>query len=32
MSEDGLTWTFALRGRVTFSDGSPLTAAEVAAS
>ena len=32
VSEDGLTWTFALRGGVTFSDGSPLTAAEAAAS
>lgn len=32
VSEDGLTWTFTLRSGVTFSDGSPLTAAEVAAS
>lgn len=32
VSEDGLTWTFYLRSGVTFSDGSPLTAADVAAS
>ena len=32
VSEDGLTWTFTLRGGVTFSDGSPLTAAEVVSS
>lgn len=32
VSEDGLTWTFTLKGGVTFSDGSPLTAGEVAAS
>ena len=32
MSENGLTWTFTLRSGVTFSDGSPLTAAEVKAS
>ena len=32
VSEDGLTWTFYLRGGVTFSDGSPLTAADVVAS
>lgn len=31
VSEDGLTWTFRLREK-TFSDGSPLTGAEVAAS
>lgn len=31
VSEDGLTWTFALTG-ASFSDGSPLTAGEVAAS
>ena len=31
-SEDGLSWTFTLRSGVTFSDGSPLTAAEAAAS
>ena len=29
ISEDGLVWTFALRGDVTFSDGTPLTAAHV---
>ena len=29
---DGLSWTFTLRSGVTFSDGSPLTAAEVKAS
>lgn len=29
-SEDGLTWTFALRDDVTFSDGEPLTASDVA--
>ena len=32
VSEDGLTWTFRLRSGVTFSDGSPLTAADVVAS
>ena len=32
VSEDGLTWTFTLRSGVTFSDGSPLTADEAAAS
>lgn len=32
VSEDGLTWTFTLRAGVTFSDGSPLTAAEVVSS
>ena len=31
-SEDGLSWTFTLRSGVTFSDGSPLTAPEAAAS
>lgn len=31
VSEDGLTWTFTL-ARAAFSDGSPLTAAEAAAS
>lgn len=31
-SEDGLSWTFTLRQGVTFSDGSPLTPADVAAS
>ena len=31
VSEDGLTWTFTL-GETVFSDGSPLTAAEAAAS
>ncbi|CAA9348470.1 MAG: Oligopeptide ABC transporter, periplasmic oligopeptide-binding protein OppA [uncultured Nocardioidaceae bacterium] len=29
-SEDGLTWTFTVRDGVTFSDGEPLTAADVA--
>ncbi|MFD6949411.1 ABC transporter substrate-binding protein [Nocardiopsis sp. TSRI0078] len=29
-SEDGLTWTFRLRDDVTFSDGEPLTADDVA--
>ena len=32
VSSDGLSWTFALRGGVTFSDGTPMTAADVAAS
>lgn len=32
VSEDGLTWTFVLQSGVTFSDGSALTGAEVAAS
>jgi len=31
-SRDGLVWTFALRDRVTFHDGTPLTAATVVAS
>jgi peptide/nickel transport system substrate-binding protein len=31
-SPDGLTWTFHLRQGVTFQDGHPLTAADVAAS
>ena len=31
-AEDGLTWTFTLRSGVTFSDGSPLTSAEVVSS
>lgn len=30
--EDGLTWSFTLRGGVTFSDGSPLTSKEVVRS
>lgn len=29
-SEDGLTWTFSIRDDVVFSDGEPLTAADVA--
>jgi peptide/nickel transport system substrate-binding protein len=32
VSEDGLVWTFYLRTGITFSDGSPLTAAEAAQS
>ncbi|NCE63135.1 ABC transporter substrate-binding protein [Pseudoflavonifractor sp. 524-17] len=32
VSEDGLTWQFTLRQGVTFSDGSPLTAADAAYS
>jgi peptide/nickel transport system substrate-binding protein len=32
VSSDGLTWTFTLRSGITFSDGSPLTAAEAAQS
>lgn len=32
VSDDGLTWTFAIRDGVTFWDGSPLTAEEVAFS
>lgn len=32
VSEDGLTWTFSLRSGVTFSDGSALTAQDVAAA
>ena len=31
-SPDGLSWSFTLRAGVSFSDGSPLTAAEAAAS
>lgn len=29
LSDDGLTWTFPLRDGLTFSDGSPITAADV---
>src|SRR5438105_11841764 len=32
VSRDGLTWSFTLRDGVRFHDGTPLTAAEVAAS
>jgi peptide/nickel transport system substrate-binding protein len=32
ISRDGLTWSFALRNGVTFHDGTPVTATEVAAS
>ena len=32
LSEDNLTWTFPLAGNAVFSDGTPLTAAHVAAS
>lgn len=32
VSEDALTWTFTLRGGVTFSDGSTLTAGDVVSS
>ena len=32
VSEDGLTWTFRLREGAAFSDGSPLTAADVVSS
>ena len=32
VSEDGLTWTFRLREDTVFSDGSPLTAAQVVSS
>ncbi|MFR8528385.1 MAG: hypothetical protein ACLVDP_15495 [Flavonifractor plautii] len=32
MSADGLQWSFIPRSGVTFSDGSPLTAAEIAVS
>ena len=30
VSEDGLTWTFTIREDVTFTDGEPLTASDVA--
>jgi peptide/nickel transport system substrate-binding protein len=32
VSRDGLTWSFTLRNGVTFHDGAPMTAAEVASS
>ena len=32
VSRDGLTWSFTLRNGVTFHDGTPVTAAEIAAS
>jgi len=32
VSRDGLTWSFTLRNGVTFHDGTPLTATEVASS
>ena len=32
VSDDGLSWTFALRQGVTFHDGEPMTSADVAAS
>src|SRR5918911_48100 len=32
VSRDGLTWSFTLRNGVTFHDGTPVTAAEVAAT
>jgi peptide/nickel transport system substrate-binding protein len=32
VSRDGLTWSFTLRNGVTFHDGAPVTAAEVASS
>lgn len=31
-SEDGLSWTFTLKGGITFSDGTPLTARHAADS
>src|SRR5579859_3635688 len=31
-TDDGKTWTFGIRGDAKFTDGSPLTAADVAAS
>ncbi|MBV9710944.1 MAG: peptide ABC transporter substrate-binding protein [Ktedonobacteraceae bacterium] len=32
VAPDGLTWTFTLRNKLTFSDGTPLTSADVAYS
>lgn len=32
VSEDALTWTFTIQPDITFSDGSPMTASDVAAS
>ncbi len=32
VAPDGLTWTFTLRNKLTFSDGTPLTSADVAFS